>query len=59
MSDWRRFSAWCADRRLETLPADPRSVAVFLSAEAESRSAPLTIGRRLAAIGWMHPYSGD
>jgi len=50
-SDWRRFSAWCLARGLETLPADPRVVAVFLSAEAEAGSAPLTVGRRLAAIG--------
>ncbi len=57
-SDWRRFSAWCLARQLETLPADPRVVAVFLSAEAEAGSAPLTVGRRLAAIGWMHRRAG-
>jgi len=58
MSDWRRFSAWCLTRGIETLPADPRAVAVFLSAEADAGSAPLTIGRRLAAIGWMHRRAG-
>ena len=57
-SDWRRFAAWCAARNLDTLPADPRVVAVFLAAEAEAGSAPLTIGRRLAAIGWMHRRAG-
>lgn len=57
-SDWRRFAAWCAARGLATLPADPRVVAVFLAAEAEAGSAPLTIGRRLAAIGWMHRRAG-
>ena len=57
-SDWRRFSAWCAARALDTLPADPRVVAVFLAAEAEAGAAPLTIGRRLAAIGWMHHRAG-
>jgi len=57
-SDWRRFSAWCFARGLETLPADPRVVAVFLSAEATLGAAPLTIGRRLAAIGWMHRRAG-
>jgi hypothetical protein len=55
-SDWRRFTAWCSARGLETLPADPRSVAVFLAAEAGA--APPTIGRRLAAIGWMHRRAG-
>jgi len=57
-SDWRRFSAWCFPRGLETLPADPRVVAVFLSAEAALGAAPLTVGRRLAAIGWMHRRAG-
>ena len=57
-SDWRRFSAWCLARGIETLPADPRAVAVFLSAEAQAGSAPLTVGRRLAAIGWMHRRAG-
>jgi len=57
-SDWRRFSSWCFPRGLETLPADPRVVAVFLSAEAALGAAPLTVGRRLAAIGWMHRRAG-
>ena len=57
-ADWRRFTAWCLTRGLATLPADPRAVAVFLSVEAASGSAPLTIGRRLAAIGWMHRRAG-
>jgi len=56
--DWRRFSAWCLARGLATLPADPRAVAVFLSAEAHAGSAPPTVGRRLAAIGWMHRRAG-
>jgi integrase len=63
-SDWRRFSAWCFLRGLQTLPADPRVVAVFLSAEAHGvpgsvpGAAPPTVGRRLAAIGWMHRRAG-
>ncbi len=42
-SDWQRFSAWCLARGVETLPADPRAVAVFLSAEVQIGSAPLTV----------------
>jgi integrase len=57
-SDWRRFDAWCLTRGLDPLPADPRVVAIFLSAEAEAGAAPPTIGRRLAAIGWMHRRAG-
>jgi integrase len=57
-SDWRRFSAWCLVRGIETLPADPRAVAVFLAAEAAAGTAPPTIGRRLAAIGFFHRRAG-
>jgi len=57
-SDWRRFSAWCFARGLQTLPADPRVVAVFLAAESAAGTAPPTVGRRLAAIGWMHRRAG-
>lgn len=57
-ADWRRFAAWGLLREVTTLPADPRAVAVFLAAEAAVGSAPLTIGRRLAAIGWMHRRAG-
>jgi hypothetical protein len=57
-SDWRIFTAWCAARQIEPLPADPRAVAVFLAAEAEAGSKPATIGRRLAAIGHHHRTAG-
>ena len=57
-SDWQRFVAWCTARGLEALPADPRAVAVFLATEAEAGAAPPTVGRRLAAIGWMHRRAG-
>lgn len=57
-SDWRRFTAWCAARQVEPLPADPRAVAVFLAAEAEAGSKPATVGRRLAAIGHHHRAAG-
>ncbi|MGI4792713.1 MAG: hypothetical protein ACRYG8_01250 [Janthinobacterium lividum] len=56
--DWRVFVAWCAVRALELLPADPRAVAVFLASEASRGCAPMTIGRRLAAIGHAHRQHG-
>ncbi len=49
--DWAAFGTWCAARGLASLPADPRVVAVFLSAEAARGCAPPTLNRRLAAIG--------
>ncbi|KQS46283.1 MULTISPECIES: site-specific integrase [unclassified Sphingomonas] len=57
-SDWRIFQAWCAPRAITSLPAAPESVAIFLSAEAQAGVRPSTIGRRLAAIGYMHAQAG-
>ncbi len=57
-SDWRIFLAWCAARNIDPLPAAPGAVAIFLSAEAHAGARPSTIGRRLAAIGYMHAQAG-
>ncbi|WP_207461264.1 site-specific integrase [Azospirillum sp. SYSU D00513] len=57
-SDWRLFTAWCAERAIDPLPADPRLVAVFLSAEAAAGKSSRTLGRRLAAIGYHHRRAG-
>ena len=56
--DWLVFSAWCTARALAALPADPRAVAVFLAGEAARGCAPMSIGRRLAAIGHAHRQFG-
>lgn len=53
-SDWAIFTAWCAARSAEPLPADPALVAVFLAAEAANGVSPSTIGRRLSAIAAYH-----
>jgi hypothetical protein len=53
-SDWRLFVAWCTDRGVVPLPADPVLVAVYLSAEASRGAKPSTISRRLSAIGYYH-----
>ncbi len=57
-SDWRIFQAWCVPRAIAPLPAAPEAVAIFLSAEAQAGVRPSTIGRRLAAIGYMHAQAG-
>ncbi len=57
-SDWRIFLAWCASRAIDPLPAVPGAVAIFLSSEADAGARPSTIGRRLAAIGYMHAQAG-
>lgn len=57
-SDWTIFTAWCDARGLEALPASPAAVATFLAAEARAGVKSSTIGRRLAAIGYMHGEHG-
>lgn len=57
-SDWKIFLAWCDTRGIEPLPASPAAVATFLASEAQAGVKPSTIGRRLAAIGYMHVNFG-
>jgi integrase len=57
-SDWTHFAAWCADRGMAALPAAAATVAVYLGTEADRGLAPPTVGRKLAAIGWMHRSFG-
>jgi integrase len=57
-SDWAIFTAWCDERGVNSLPADPRLVAVFLAAEASRGISVATVGRRLAAIGYCHREAG-
>lgn len=53
-SDWTIFRAWCASVELPALPAAPRTVALFLAAQAALGHAPSTLDRRRAAIRLMH-----
>lgn len=57
-SDWAIFSAWCDCRGIEALPARPEAVATFLASEASAGVKTSTIGRRLAAIGYVHRVEG-
>ncbi|WP_157496868.1 tyrosine-type recombinase/integrase [Leifsonia sp. Leaf264] len=56
--DWAAFDSWCAAHNLMSLPAEPRTVATFLSAEADAGRAPSTITRRLAGISAIHEAAG-
>jgi hypothetical protein len=56
-SDLRHFQAWCAERQLEALPADPLTVASCLAALEETHR-PSAIRRRLASISVAHPITG-
>jgi integrase len=57
-SDWQRWLAWCADRGVRPLPADPELVALFCASAASEGLTPPTITRRLAAIGAAHRAAG-
>jgi hypothetical protein len=56
-SDWRQFSAWCERAGLSSLPAEPRTVALYIADLAESRR-PATISRHMAAIAAGHKAVG-
>ncbi|MHA3795539.1 site-specific integrase [Sphingomonas sp. YL-JM2C] len=57
-SDWERFCDFCDARNVEALPAHPDIVALFAHVEAQAGIAPVTIGRRVAAINHHHKEAG-
>jgi site-specific recombinase XerD len=62
-SDIKIFGIWCEKRGVCSLPALPETVAVFLSSQAETqdekRVSVSTLGRRLAAIKYLHSLAGQ
>src|SRR5687768_12909801 len=52
-TDCRYFVAWCEANGLSALPAEPGTVALYLSDLAGQRSMSC-VERRLSAIGAMH-----
>ena len=52
-SDSRIWSAWCAERNVSALPAEPSAVVAFVDAQAEFKS-PATVRRYIATIAHMH-----
>lgn len=52
-ADWADFSAWCQAVSLSASPADPDTVALYLTHLARSRKTS-TLTRRLAAISQFH-----
>lgn len=56
-SDWRDFLAYCAPRDLNTLPASPQTVVLYVSQLAD-RAKLATVRRRLASIAQMHKEHG-
>jgi site-specific recombinase XerD len=57
-SDAAIFAAWCLARGLAPLPAAADTVAAFLADQAATGARPSTLGRRLAAIRYLHRAAG-
>lgn len=56
-SDWRHFETWCHKHRLNSLPATPQTVALYV-ADSASTFKSGTITRRLTSITKAHQAAG-
>ena len=56
-ADWRDFEGWCSDHGVPSLPAEPETVALYLSDLAGMAKAA-TLQRRLSAISQAHQAAG-
>lgn len=57
-SDWAHFSGWCGQNGLQPLPAAPETVALYLTALADTCKVS-TIARRFVAINQAHAAAGQ
>jgi site-specific recombinase XerD len=55
--DWADFSEWCAVHRLAFLPAEPQTVALYLTDLARTHKVS-TLYRRLSGISQAHQAAG-
>ena len=56
-SDWHDFAQWAKAQQLESLPASPQTVALYLADRASTLAAS-TLTRRLTSISRQHVRSG-
>ena len=56
-SDWAHFESWCQAHQLPALPAEPATVALYITDLASCRTAG-TITRRLTSITKAHQSAG-
>lgn len=56
-SDWRAFEAWCATHRLQSLPASPHTLELYLTHLARRGLKASTIRRARIAIGLAHGHA--
>ncbi|GAB7192783.1 site-specific integrase [Kineococcus sp. NUM-3379] len=57
-SDWREFTAWCADHSCVPLPAAPSTITGYLTGLARSGAKVGTMSRRLSALKFAHRMQG-
>lgn len=58
-SDWAHFTKFCVECNLESLPATPDTVAMYLTNMADREIAVSTIVRRCTSITAIHRASGS
>ncbi|MHB1447429.1 MAG: site-specific integrase [Acidimicrobiales bacterium] len=57
-SDLRHFTSWCEARGLSAVPAEPETVAAYLTELADGGSKASTIRRRVSSISKGHKVAG-
>ena len=57
-ADWRHFTAWCSAHILGSMPANPETVALYITAIVTGGGKVSTITRRMAAISKVHQAAG-
>lgn len=58
ISDFKAFRAWCDEKRLNSMPAQPEVVCAYISARAQAGVKPSSIQRAVAAIRYAHKLAG-
>ena len=56
-SDWAHFETWCQEHELQSLPAAPSTVAMYVS-DCVAHYKAATIGRRLVSVSLAHKTKG-
>ncbi len=63
-SDWKHFSSWCRRQGFATLPPDPQTVGLYITALASGtatgeKKSVSTIERRLSSLTWNYAQRGQ
>lgn len=62
-SDWKHFAGWCRRQGVETVPPDPQTVGLYITALAAAtgrdKKTVSTIERRLSSLSWNFSQRGQ